>query len=425
METMTTKELLVETLDRLSPGEFHDFKLFILAAKVLPPLSRRELETANTKDVVELMVEMYRRGCVEEIKKIFLKMGRPDLEQRLSGVRENPFLIQQVREMESILELLLETLSALRDGGLSEFWERYLELEPSSLVAEVMPPNTDLEITAITLVQSHGKQFLDVTKRILEDIGRRHLVQRLSGRRSTSKKRRDSHLSTLIHKAAMMAAVKELLLETLMGLNSLDLAVFKIFLSVTSFQKKIPQISWSNLRKASWKCTVNLMMTTYGQQCLEVTRDVLVDMNRTDLLEKLSEKSSGADETLSVEELWPGLIDSVKAMESVTELLLETLGDLSEEEQMFFIIVLSQSQHVVTDRLLAIKDLLPAVLVMVQMYGLRSVGTTKEVLKMMRRTDLIQEISASRKRQERKLSVDKKSTAVVQKVRNVSFSCTI
>lgn len=89
--------------------------------------------------------------------------------------------------MESILELLLETLSALSDGGLNEFWERYLELEPSSLVADVMPPNTDVEITAITLLQSHGNQFLDVTRRILEDIDRRHLVQRLSGRRSTSK----------------------------------------------------------------------------------------------------------------------------------------------------------------------------------------------------------------------------------------------
>lgn len=95
--------------------------------------------------------------------------------------------------------------------------------------------------------------------------------------------------------AATMAAVKELLLETLMGLNSLDLANFKIFLNVTSFQKKIPQISWSNLKKANWKYTVNLMMTTYGQQCLEVTRDILMDMNRTDLLEKLSEKSSRAE----------------------------------------------------------------------------------------------------------------------------------
>lgn len=89
-------------------------------------------------------------------------------------------------------------------------------------------------------------------------------------------------------------------------------------------------------------------------------------------------------------------------MESVTELLLETLGDLSEEEQMFFIMVLSQSQHDVTDRLLAIKDLQPAVLVMVQMYGLRSVETTKEVLTIMRRTDLLQEVSAPRIRQESK-----------------------
>lgn len=89
----------------------------------------------------------------------------------------------------------------------------------------------------------------------------------------------------------------------------------------------------------------------------------------------------------------------VEAMESVIKLLLETLGDLSEEEQMFFITVFGQSQRDVADRLLAVRQLPPAVLVMVQMFGLRSVETTREVLKRMRRTDLLQDISASRRRQ--------------------------
>ncbi|XP_027868359.1 uncharacterized protein LOC114141757 [Xiphophorus couchianus] len=209
----------------------------------------------------------------------------------------------------------------------------------------------------------------------------------------------DDRLSALIHKAATMAAVKELLLETLMDLNHSDLGSFKIFLNFESFQNKFPQISWSDLRKSNCKNVVDLLMSTYGQQCLEVTRQVLTDMNRTDLLEKLPEKSCGSEEKLSVEELWPGLIDKVEAMESVIKLLLETLGDLSEEEQMFFITVFGQSQRDVADRLLAVRQLPPAVLVMVQMFGLRSVETTREVLKRMRRTDLLQDISASRRRQ--------------------------
>lgn len=92
-----------------------------------------------------------------------------------------------------------------------------------------------------------------------------------------------------------MAAVKELLLETLMDLNHSDLGSFKIFLNFESFQNKFPQISWSDLRKSNCKNVVDLLMSTYGQQCLEVTRQVLTDMNRTDLLENLPEKSCGAE----------------------------------------------------------------------------------------------------------------------------------
>uniref|UniRef100_A0A087XC73 FIIND domain-containing protein n=1 Tax=Poecilia formosa TaxID=48698 RepID=A0A087XC73_POEFO len=92
-----------------------------------------------------------------------------------------------------------------------------------------------------------------------------------------------------------MAAVKEILLETLMDLNHLDLGSFKIFLNFESFQNKFPQISWSDLKKSNCKNMVDLLMGSYGQQCLEVTRQVLMDMNRTDLLEKLPEKSCGAE----------------------------------------------------------------------------------------------------------------------------------
>uniref|UniRef100_A0A3B3WQM1 FIIND domain-containing protein n=1 Tax=Poecilia mexicana TaxID=48701 RepID=A0A3B3WQM1_9TELE len=409
---MTTKELLVETLDQLSAGDFWDFKLFMVAEKFLPPDSRRELEAANTEAVAELMMRMCRGRCVEETRKILLKMRRQDLLHRLAGVRENPSLIQRAGVMASDLELLMETLSALSGGGLREFWERYLLLEPSALA----PPRTDPEIAAISLVQSHGKQSVDVTRRILVDINQNHLVQSLLDCRPRNRKPPDDRRSALIHKAATMAAVKEILLETLMDLNHLDLGNFKIFLNFESFQNKFPQISWSDLKKSNCKNMVDLLMGSYGRQCLEVTRQVLMDMNRTDLLEKLPEKSCGAEEKLSVEELWPGLIDKVEAMESVIELLLETVGDLSEEEQMFFITLLGQSQRDVADRLLAVKELLPAVLVMVQMFGQRSVQMTRQVLKRMRRTDLLPDISASRRPQAKKLSADQRSSAALQKV---------
>ncbi|XP_054916940.1 uncharacterized protein LOC129380000 [Poeciliopsis prolifica] len=264
--------------------------------------------------------------------------------------------------MASVLELLMETLSALSDGGLREFWERYLLLEPSA--AGTAPGSAPLgtdpeiyleidpEIAAISLVQSHGRQSVDVTRTILVDINQNHLVQSLLDCRPR--------------------------------------------------------------RKSNCRDVVGLLMSTYGQRCLEATRQVLTDMNRTDLLEKLPEKSW--EEKVSVEELWPGLIHRVEAMESLIALLLETLGDLSEEEQLFFIAVFGQSRRDVADRLLAVRELRPAVLVMVQMFGLRSVETTREVLKRMRRTDLLQDVSASTRRQAKKLSADQRGSAALQKV---------
>lgn len=84
---MANKELLEETLDQLSPAGFWDFKLFMVAEKFVPPTSQRELEAANTAEVVELMMRMCRGRCVEETRKILLKLRRQDLLHRLAGVR--------------------------------------------------------------------------------------------------------------------------------------------------------------------------------------------------------------------------------------------------------------------------------------------------------------------------------------------------
>ncbi|XP_035991410.1 uncharacterized protein LOC105924485 [Fundulus heteroclitus] len=339
----------------------------------------------------------------------------------------------KVGEMESVLELLLETLSALSEDSLSQFWKQYLDRERSlspagitALKGEPFPPSavkTELEILAVSLLQREGKQAVDVTERILTDINETHLVQRLWDHRSRNKKNPDDHLPALLHKAATMAAVKELLLETLTNLNPVVLEKFKIFLKFTSFQKKLPEIPWSNLQWADCRSTVNLMLATYGQRCLEVTSQVLTDMNQTDLLAYLPEKSDGAEEKLSLEELWPGLIDKVEAMESVLELLLETLGALNEEEQRLFIDWIFKKTLLIEDRFLyqfhigeRFLDLQAAVFEMVQLTVLKSVETTKKFLIKIKRPDLLQMIETCSKRQEKKLSVDERCSAVVHKV---------
>uniref|UniRef100_A0A3B4YZS0 Pyrin domain-containing protein n=1 Tax=Stegastes partitus TaxID=144197 RepID=A0A3B4YZS0_9TELE len=83
---MTTEKLLVETLNQLSPEDFDKFKSLTGEHGGEPIIRRSQLKAANTQDVVELMVETYRRECVEATTKVLMKMSRTDLVQRLSEI---------------------------------------------------------------------------------------------------------------------------------------------------------------------------------------------------------------------------------------------------------------------------------------------------------------------------------------------------
>ncbi|KAM4568364.1 uncharacterized protein V3H82_012564 isoform 2-T2 [Fundulus diaphanus] len=445
---------MLRDLDRWDVRKFKwllQFTCFQKGLPDIPDISRRSRswfsrslmdpaeEGLDPPDLVVQMVQRLGQESVDVAREVLTDMKRTDVVQKLTGSslgskeELQSLLLQKVGEMESVLELLLETLSALSEDSLSKFWVRYLDRERSlssagitDLKGEPFPLSavkTELEILAVSLLQREGKLAVDVTEKILTDINETHLVQRLWDRKSRNKKNPDDHLPALLHKAATMAAVKELLLETLTNLNPEDFEKFKIFLKFSSFQKKLPEIPWSDLERADCRSTVNVMLATYGQRCLEVTSQVLTDLNQTDLLEYLPEKSDGAEEKLSLEELWPGLIDKVEAMESVLELLLETLGALNEEEQRSFIDwifkkILSfedrfQYQHHIDRRLLDLQD---AVFEMVQQTGLKSVETTKTFLMEIKRPDLLQRIETCSKRQEKKLSVDERRSAVVHKV---------
>lgn len=86
-----------------------------------------------------------------------------------------------------------------------------------------------------------------------------------------------------------MAAVKDLLLETREDLSDQGLKEFMWFLQFTCFQRGLPQFPPSTNRKH----IVNAMVQTCGQQSVEVTIDVFRDMQRADLVQRLSESSSG------------------------------------------------------------------------------------------------------------------------------------
>lgn len=89
-----------------------------------------------------------------------------------------------------------------------------------------------------------------------------------------------------------MESVIELLLETLDGLNELELSEFNWTLRQIHHDKYDSDFSWMWYMRTNLQHTVFLMVQTYGQQSVEKTMEVLKEMKRTDLAQRLSDCSS-------------------------------------------------------------------------------------------------------------------------------------
>ena len=88
-----------------------------------------------------------------------------------------------------------------------------------------------------------------------------------------------------------MESVIELLLEALKDLSEAELKEFKstlcpVYLLGDSF------VQLFNLDIADMQGTVCLMVQYYGQQSVEMTKEILKEMKRTDLVQRLKDSSS-------------------------------------------------------------------------------------------------------------------------------------
>ncbi|XP_071388902.1 NLR family CARD domain-containing protein 3-like [Centroberyx affinis] len=91
----------------------------------------------------------------------------------------------------------------------------------------------------------------------------------------------------------------ELLLGTLEDLGDEEFKKFKWFLQQADILEGLPAIPKSRLEKADRQDTVDQMVQTYNQHSLEVTKKVLMKINRNDLVQSLSNTSSAPKETLA------------------------------------------------------------------------------------------------------------------------------
>nr|XP_024656062.1 uncharacterized protein LOC112431632 [Maylandia zebra] len=377
------------------------------------------------------MIDKLGHQSVEVIREVLTDMQRTDLVQRLSesssglkaagssaegfDVEETekekhsederwPALIHKVETMESVIELLLETLDGLNERELHEFNKnlRQIHLHKYYSVFSWMPYKwRNLQDTVFLMVQTYGQQSVEKTMEVLKEMKRTDLAQRLSDCSSLPRKKHsvDERRSALIHKVATMAAVKHLLLETLNDLSDEELKKFKSLLQTI--------IPWRNLSFFSYRLSpsstradiMNLMVDEVGHQSVEVTREVFMHMNRTDLVQKLPESSSASREKHSVDEHGAALLKRIEEQEAVRQILLETLNEFSQKDLEKFILLLPFTCFKMslpqTKRYWCQNRTEDLVNLMVDKLGHQSVEVTMEVLTDMNRPDLMLRLSES------------------------------
>ncbi|XP_078143525.1 NLR family CARD domain-containing protein 3-like isoform X2 [Centroberyx gerrardi] len=102
-----------------------------------------------------------------------------------------------------------------------------------------------------------------------------------------------------------MATDKEKLLKTLEHLGDEDFKRFTWFLQQADILEGVPAIPKSRLEKADRQDTVDQMVQTYSENTLEVTTKVLMKIDRNDLVESLSNSSSGLKENNGASSIQP------------------------------------------------------------------------------------------------------------------------
>ncbi|KAK1895677.1 NACHT LRR and PYD domains-containing protein 1 like [Dissostichus eleginoides] len=283
VESMMAQKILLESLNDLSSDELNQFKSLIELEESFPLILRGRLKMANTDETVDLMVKTFSGKCVNMTETVLKKMNRTDLVQRLSdissGTKEEPLpsLIQSVETM-ALPRHLTKVAHDERQAGHGVLFGR-----------------------------DHSQhRLLEMTTEAFERMNRTDLVQRLSQSSSGPKKKHsEKQRSAVIQKVATMAA------------------------------KKPRYVSWIWSPSPGRSQTVEQIIQIFGQQCVEITMEVLKDINRTDLRQRLTKPCSELKEMYSVDEHRPAQSEGAPIAEE-KEILLKTLKDLSGDERYRF-----------------------------------------------------------------------------------------
>lgn len=93
-----------------------------------------------------------------------------------------------------------------------------------------------------------------------------------------------------------MTSLHKTLLQMLEQLNKGDLEKFKHVLLYSKIKEGLPRIPRQRMEVSDRRQIVEVMVEIYSQQSVEVTREVFMRINRSDLVQRLSDTISSKSE---------------------------------------------------------------------------------------------------------------------------------
>nr|XP_020515652.1 uncharacterized protein LOC110004459 isoform X2 [Labrus bergylta] len=266
------------------------------------------------------------------------------------------------------------------------------------------------------MVQTYGRQSVDETSKILKKLHRVDLMQMFS--ETSSEPKVDEHQPPVFEKT-VKEDVEHVLSETLSGLKFMEFEKFKWVLQLTYFQRSFTQIQWHHMK---WATTpdelVHLMVM--NQQPVEVTKEVLLDMNRTDLVERLMATDSGLQEHFLEKPL--AMFRRLKKM-TTRRMPSKTLERLSSGELEDFCLHVELEKGVPLLSELNLKSICPEKIeeLMVKRYSKEEcVKLTRNILKKMNRTDLVKRLLDDRREPKEEHSMDEEPLSLTQRVEKMT-----
>ncbi|XP_026173578.1 uncharacterized protein LOC113136757 [Mastacembelus armatus] len=295
--------------------------------------------------------------------------------------KQGPSWSQRVDQMVFVIELLLETMGDLSDMELEKFQQLSHYHHPSFNYtwSLTLTEETDLHDRVFLMVKTYGQEsknslWMNICLHCFTKWQQWRLLESCFWKHS--------------------------------DLRQQELKKFKWFLQFTCFHKGLTQIPWRQLDWEEREEAVDLMVKMFGQLSVEVTMEVFMHMNRTDLAQRLSETSSelkgtessaetfiGAAKEKETEEHHSVLTQKVASWDSVKQVLLKTLRYLNHKNLMKFQWLLQfmyfqrglpqiSWHHLVRPTAEQLVDLI------VKRHSRQSVEVIREIFKDMNRTDL-------------------------------------